>query len=230
MPGTKIYRDSDRGLRYLCPCPKCEERQVPRRLEAALRLTGSAAISQPPGAADFAAWRQETAAKIEKLPINADGIGGGRSRQPSSYSPYVKALTPRRVGEALPGSGRERTNSPPQPSRFMSFRPRGYPAYVLLRHNCPGCHPAQSGSHWRRSLRPRRAYTPRLPHPWLVLSTLRSSALLLDQAVQAQDRSEAAFRAFGEHVASHQCGAPGLRLSPGREPAGPLRSKQRSAS
>jgi hypothetical protein len=53
--------------------------------------------------------------------------------------------------------------------------------------------------------------------------------LLLDQTVQAQDRSEAAFRAFKEHVASHECGAPIPRLSPRREPA-PLRSKQRSAS
>jgi hypothetical protein len=55
-------------------------------------------------------------------------------------------------------------------------------------------------------------------------------ALLLDQTVQALTRAEDAFRAFKEHVASHECGAPIPRISPGREPAAPLRSKQRGAS
>ena len=55
-------------------------------------------------------------------------------------------------------------------------------------------------------------------------------ALLLDQTVQAQDLTETAFRAFKEHVASHECGAPIPRLLPGREPARRLRSEQQRAS
>jgi hypothetical protein len=55
-------------------------------------------------------------------------------------------------------------------------------------------------------------------------------ALLLDQTVQAQGRSEAAFKAFKEHVASHECGAPSPRPSPSREAVRPLPRTERWAS